>query len=342
MSRETLTWLNTNTLIGFTDKRGRAWHYREGADNHYPGAVPVSDVEQRLFSWEAVSSPLYVPGPAGELTAMDANGSLISLALVSDKQAMMRSDNGHVMGVFAKGYEPHQYREWLLDQVASLLDDGLAIGSAGLLRGGAQAWVSVEVPQNIKTPEGVEFRANLLAVTSFDGSLATTYKRAVTNVVCDNTMAAGLAEKGQTFKVKHSKYSKMKLAEARDALAIVHSISADFAAEVKALCETPVTDRQWRQFLDAHKPLPEERGRSYTTAHNERSDLTRLWDNDDRVSPWRGTAWGVIQAVNTYTHHIGKVRNMSRVERNMSRAATGGVDTLDQQSAAVLAAVLTS
>lgn len=28
MSKETLQHLNTNTLIGFTDKRGHAWHYR--------------------------------------------------------------------------------------------------------------------------------------------------------------------------------------------------------------------------------------------------------------------------------------------------------------------------
>ena len=43
MSRETLNWLNTNTLIGFTDKRGNAWHWRaqeqDGASNHYPGPI---------------------------------------------------------------------------------------------------------------------------------------------------------------------------------------------------------------------------------------------------------------------------------------------------------------
>ena len=27
MSRETLTNLNTQTLIGYTSKRGQAWHY---------------------------------------------------------------------------------------------------------------------------------------------------------------------------------------------------------------------------------------------------------------------------------------------------------------------------
>jgi len=28
MSKESLQWLNSNTLIGCTDKRGTAWHWR--------------------------------------------------------------------------------------------------------------------------------------------------------------------------------------------------------------------------------------------------------------------------------------------------------------------------
>lgn len=341
MSSETTTWLNENTLIGFTDQRGHAWHWRRDSDNHYPGQVPVADVERRLFNWEAVALPMYVPWETGALAAMDhPSGDVVSLTEVPNRQVIARSDTGHVMGVFMQGYEPHQYREWLLNQVANFLDSGLAVGSAGLLRGGAQAWVSVEVPENITTPQGVEFRANLLAVTSFDGSLATTYKRVVTNVVCDNTMAAGLAERGQQFKVKHSKNSRVKLHDARDALAIVHTVSDDFAAEVKALCETTVTDEQWDRFLDAHRPLPTGRGASYTRASNERRDLRHLWNHDQRVSPWRGTAWGVMQAVNTYTHHVGTVRNVTRAERNMTRAAKGDIDTLDQTTATTLAAVL--
>ena len=55
MSRETLRHLNTNTLIGNTDARGTAWHYRaedQGAEsNHYAGPIPVGDVERRLFIW---------------------------------------------------------------------------------------------------------------------------------------------------------------------------------------------------------------------------------------------------------------------------------------------------
>lgn len=106
------------------------------------------------------------------------------------------------MGVFTPGNAMHQYDQWLLTTVANVLDDDLSISSAGLLRGGAVAWVEVSVPESITTPEGVVFRPNLLATTSFDGSIATTFKRTVTDVICDNAREAALGEKGQTYKVK--------------------------------------------------------------------------------------------------------------------------------------------
>ena len=52
------------------------------------------------------------------------------------------------------------------------------------------------------------------------------------------------------FKVKHSRYSHAQLAPAREALALVHTIADDFAAEVGTLRGTNVTDQQWGRFLD--------------------------------------------------------------------------------------------
>jgi phage/plasmid-like protein (TIGR03299 family) len=347
MSAETAQWLNTQTLIGFTDKRGHAWHYRaeqQGTEpNHYPGPVPVPDVARRLFAWDATSRPVLVSLPAEDLAAadgIDETGQAVRYAPVADRQAVVRSDSGAVLGVFSAAYTIHQYREWLLDTVASILDDSVSVGSAGPLKGGAVAWVSVEVPETIITPEGVAFRPNLLACTSHDGSLATTFQRVVTNVVCDNTMSAALAEHGQRVKVRHSRYSRLRLGEARQALAIVHTIAADFAAEVTQLPRTTVTDRQWAAFLDAHTPVPAGPGRSASIAERKRETLGRLWNHDARVSPWRGTAWGVIQAVNTYVHHEQTVRGAARAERNMLRAVDGGIDHLDTTTWTTLRRIL--
>jgi phage/plasmid-like protein (TIGR03299 family) len=250
------------------------------------------------------------------------------------------------MGVFAAGYVMHQYDQWLLTTVADLLDDDLAISSAGLLKKGAIAWVEVSVPQNITTPEGVEFRPNLLATTSFDGSIATTFKRTVTATVCDNTRELALAETGQQFKVKHTRGSQVKLAPAREALALVHSLADQFAAEVAQLCATTVTDRQWRLFLDRHAPLLHHvtgralTGRARTLVEHKRAALHRLYDQDERVAPWTGTAYGVLQAVNTYEHHASPVRGASRAERNQLRAVTGDFGRLDRNTWNTLTGVL--
>src|SRR3954468_24701887 len=184
MSDETLEHLNANTLIGNTTARGTAWHYRaelQGREpNHYPGPIPLPDVQRRLFHWHAVSRPVAVQA-AGE------QGGQPTWETIPDRQAICRSDTGAVRGVFKSGCTMHQYEEWLLKTIANILDDDLSLSSAGLLRGGAIAWVEVSVPDSITTPEGVVFRPNLLATTSFDGSTATTFKRTVTDVVCDNT-----------------------------------------------------------------------------------------------------------------------------------------------------------
>ena len=342
MSTETLDDLNTKTLIGNTASRGTAWHYRadlQGDEpNHYPGPIPVGDVQRRLFNWRAVSRRIAVELPAELETMSHLNEYDIPAewSVVPGKQAVCRSDNDAVMGIFASGYAMHQYEDWLLTTVADILDDDLSISSAGLLRGGAVAWVEVSVPESITTPEGVVFRPNLLATTSFDGSTATTFKRTVTDVVCDNTREIALAEQGQAFKVKHSRYSHAQLAEAREALAMIYTIADQFAIEVAELCAIPVSDLHWKQFLDTYvsrrsasgEPL---QGRALAAADRKREGLERLYRRDSRVAPWAGTAHGVIQAVNTYDHHEATVRGSTRVERNMLKTISGDFGRLDRE-----------
>lgn len=351
MSRETLEHLNTNTLIGNTDHRGTAWHYRAehhgGEPNHYPGPIPVEDVRRRLFDWQAVSRPVAVLLPAGldTMTHLDTEGNPARWLVLEDKQAICRSDEPTVMGIFASGYAMHQYDQWLLTTVANILDDDLCVSSAGLLRQGAVAWVEVSVPESITTPEGVEFRPNLLATTSFDGSIATTFKRTITDVVCDNTRETALAETGQTYKVKHSRHSQAKLHDARDALTMVNTLADDFMQEVAQLCAIPVTDAQWSRFLDAHVPRHDTsgaplKGRALTLADKKRDSLQRLYRHDRRVAPWVGTAHGVLAAVNTYQHHEITIRGAQRPERNMLRTVTGDFGKLDRATLSTLERVL--
>jgi phage/plasmid-like protein (TIGR03299 family) len=316
MSRETMEHLNTQTLIGYTEKRGHAWHYR-------------ADLYRRLFNWSPLEAEV-------QAVAITEDGVLS----VTDptRKAIVRSDLGTVLGIFKQGYQVHRYEDWLVGNVEAILDADLQIGSAGLLRGGAVAWVQVEM-EDTMTVEGVEFRPFLTAATSLDGSLASTYITGAQVVVCDNTLSAALGEFDNRFKVKHSRHSLGKMSEVRDALQIVHGVGDAFSAQVEQLVDETVNAARWAKFVEAYTEPSTDSKRAQTNASDKADALNRLWFYDDRVSPWHGTAYGVLAAVNTYVHHEGEVRGADRATRNMERVVFGKVDDLDKHTLKVLATV---
>lgn len=343
MSAETLEWLNNMTLIGNADVRGTAWHYQASMQgdrpNHYPGFIPGDDIRERIFNWRAVEAPVTATLllPEGVATITDDARK----AICRPPGAFGDDDRGAILGTFKSGYQSHDYQESLVDNVQAIMSGGCGYASAGMLKGGAQAFVTIQMPESIRTASGVEFLPNLLACTSHDGTLATTYHRTAVNVVCDNTMSAALRDgNGQTYKVKHSRYSSLKLAEARDALGILHEIADDFSAQVERLTNVQVSEGDWSAFLDAIAPVPAGEGRAATMAENRRGELSTLWHSDARVLPWKGTAWGVVQCVNTYAHHVATAHGGKNAERNILRAMNGKTDALDAGTLAMLEGVL--
>ncbi len=125
------------------------------------GAGAVSRIVSQITTADSRRLAVELPADPQTMTHLDEGGRPMCWMLVPDRQAICRSDDHSVMGIFGPGYIRHQYPEWLLTAVADLLDDDLAISSAGLLRGGAIAWVEVSMPDTITTPEGVAFRPNL-------------------------------------------------------------------------------------------------------------------------------------------------------------------------------------
>lgn len=350
MSQETQEWLNTMTLIGYTAKRGNAWHYRaadQGAEpNHYAGAIPVEDVQRRLFNWQHAEGSVtseYL-GADGFDTITDPTRKTI----LRPRGTFGPDDQGAVLGVFKTGYKVHPFGEWLVEKVGTILDADIHIASAGLLKDGARAWVQVELADTITTPEGFDFRPFLTASTTVDGSGSTKFGTGAQATVCDNTLVIAENEAsraGTQVKIKHSANSLGKLADVRDVLGVIHAEAEAFQAELTRLTQIKVSPADWRAFLKVIAPMPADdatgRGAesSRTIADRKRGELNQLWTSDNRVQPWAGTAFGVVQAVNTQVHHMGNVRGQSRVERNMTKTVSGGADGWGALTTETLAAL---
>ena len=335
MSMETLTWLNQNVLIGFVADRGKAWHYDEASQgsepNHYEHAIPVADVKRRLFYWTATE---------GAVKARVKVGGKWRTVEVPNRKALSHPETGEVFSVVGKTFAPHQYSQWLIDNFKRILDAGdgeLGIGSAGLLKGGGQAWCQLELPESIEGPGGIVHRPYLTGSAVLDASRQTIYGTGTQVAVCDNTLSAALAGMWDTIKYPHRAGAEFKPQDVRDALKILHANTAAVNAELDAMLNVPVSDAQWDKFVAAHigKDRPFEAGRGQTNWDNAHDGLTAIYRNSPMAAPWQGTMWGAFQAVSTYRHHNQVAKNVAggRAERNLISRVDG---TNDKQDALVL------
>jgi phage/plasmid-like protein (TIGR03299 family) len=340
MSAETLEWLNQNSLIGFTENRGNAWHYLEGYDNHFEGAIPV----------ERVMSLLDVPLTEGVVTVTiyDENGAPRQIEDPTRK-AIVRTDTGQVFNYFKGGYQIHQYDEWLRQNLDLILDGGLQFGSAILLKGGAIAAVQVEMPETREASgsrgaEPVKHRPHVTAATSSDGSMATVYMRGTRIWVCDNTLAYAMRETDALkHKVRHSSNSLARIGEVRRSLALeVEAAGDEFDRMVQELTAQYVSDQKFSEVVKSYTGVDKApEGRSKTIAENKETALLDLWKKDERVAPWKNSAWGVLAAFNTADHHIfaQKGNVAKRAERNALRSLNGDREQFDGNVLRLLASV---
>lgn len=334
MSAETLEWLNRNSLIGFTDKRGNAWHHLEGYDNHFAGAIPVERMLDLMSYPLAEGFPTVAVVTEDGVTSFPANGH----------KGIVRLDTGEVFKFFKEGYQIHQPREWLVENLDRLTHGGLNLAAGLLLKGGAVASVQAELTDTREAAEGVKHRPYITAATSMDGSMATTYLVGTRLWVCDNTLTYALAENDALrHKVRHSSRSLSRMGEVRENLGlVVEAVGDTIDREIERLTSEFVSDSRWAEFVDAFTGLDNitrPGGKAEKNGHRKAADLNRLWNADERVAPWKNSAWGVLAAVNTAEHHIWGTDGTARETRNALRTVKGQWDAIDSNTLKVLASV---
>jgi phage/plasmid-like protein (TIGR03299 family) len=264
-------------------------------------------------------------------------------------KGIVNAESGELLGVFSEDYPIHGYEEWTMGVISSTLDtnpNDLGIKSVGRLRRGGQVWLQVRMAETFEVG-GFGYRPFITAATSADGSLASTWFTGVDAAVCDNTLTGAMLGADTMKKVRHTSKSAGRLGEIREALGIVFLVAEGFEASAMDLMTTPVSDREWQAFLDEIAPMPEDRTtrggkRAATLAESKRSAYTHLWTSDDKVAPWTGTAFGVVQADNTWRTWNRTVQGADggRMERNFTNMVEGKTEKEDAKVLAVLSKVL--
>lgn len=337
MSQESASWLNKMILVGQTDQFGTAWHHDKAMQgdepNHYTGFIPLADVERRLTSKarfvEGQGTYTYVVDGATFTITDEKRKGIIRLP-----GSLSPDDPGAVVNVPSRNWQAHAFDD-MNAKIADLLGvenaDSVGIGSAGLLRNGSMYWIMLRLPEmlTVGTDKVTPF---ITLGTSMDGSCPTVFFRGASRSVCDNTFFAAMGTADFSARIKHTLNSADKIDALRGKLELSLTAQGDaLVAECEALMSVRVTEKEtdkWLDRIDGGAAGVREfsletgkfgdevkTGKALTFSENRRDALSLLLAKDERVSPFRDSLYGLLQASNTYQQHL-KIRRGSAGETN--------------------------
>jgi phage/plasmid-like protein (TIGR03299 family) len=348
-SRETMEWLRQHILIGYVDQRGPAWWSaattKDGVwtmpkESHFPGAVPLKRVT-KLLDVQLVKGTSYVK-------YLDEQGNE-QVVQDTDNIPVVNASTGRIFGYPKDGYAIHPYLSTLKGFMENILhDETIAVSSAGLLRGGGVAFLQIVLPEHYEV-QGFGYVPYMMAVTSADRTRKTSYSTGIKAGICDNTVDAALLAAYTKVAIRHSRNSFLKVEDARNTLGIqLAEVADNVALGIEALMKIDVSDREYAKWKDLTAPLPEYKeskagtgGKGYTMAESRRDAMDALWFHDEKVKPWAGTAFGILQLDNTFRTFEGLVRGMQggRMERNFTQDVQGKSAAADKLALQRLATV---
>lgn len=306
--------LATEVIPGFTDTRPVWWlRYAEAegyAPTTFPGAIPLDVVNHHLTSWlpeldDMVAKSTLIRAIGSGLTGDDLLRAIETMTV--EEGRLVRTPKRQA--IIGPDTPLHSYGDWLYGTVKEVIGDEVQVSSVGLLKGRMQAWVQVERPETAKLAGNVEMSPFVLLSGSLDNSLAHQMNQSFTNTICDNTMQFG---RTQGISFRKTKNSDAKLGAYRSVLSAIMQGITDFSDTLDSLLEAEVSAKRFSNFIEAYIPIDDDASpKKRSRRERVRQEITSLYNSDDRVAQWKGTEWGVVQAVSTWNQHMSQLMDTS-------------------------------
>jgi len=263
----------------------RPWH---GLGTIVAGC-PTSDEAIKLanLGWDVTQEPV----------------CLTDGTLIPDVYANIRQDTKDVLGIVRDKYRIVQNTE-SFKFVDNIIENSKGIEcryeTAGSLFNGKRVFMLVRLPDTNLVGDEVE--NYLFLSNSHDGS--TGLMAGITNirVVCNNTLQ--MAEQGASriWKIRHTESLKGRQKEAEEALGLALSYNERVAQDAEKLAAQKINEEKF--FREFFKKL------DLTDKSKEKVMLSigDIFHNKDDLQNFRGTKWGLYNAVADYVSNAEPLR----------------------------------
>lgn len=309
----------------------------------YVGSTPWHGLGQRLEPGASIDTWREAAGMAWDVKRVRCSylpEGATEYMHNEDKHMLYRSDNNKPLSVMSPGYnivQPGEVLEFFRDLCEYLKFE---METAGVLFDGKRYWALANIGPEVKVLDPKDtIKGRLLVTTSVDGTTATIGKFLMERVVCANTLAVGMAERGGTvIRVRHAKKfdaDEVKSEMGFDISELGPKMQARFveqAKDIRKLAKTKMTDADMvKATLEAFAPeawvYPVEKVMRALHTKEVRNVATLAIGNDVEHSliggdmdGMKGTAWRFVNAMTQY----GDWDNGSRSpDRRLERAWMG-------------------
>ena len=276
------------------------------------------------LDWEVISNPIY-----------DASGNEIK-----GYKANTRNSDDSVLGLVSDRYQIVQNLEAFEFTDNLISSQVMTYETAGSLRKGKQIWILAKMPEVNILNDKVE--PYICFTNTHDGTGAIKVCMTPIRVVCNNTLNIALRNAKRCWSTKHMGDMAGKLHEAKQTLFYANNYMTELSNSADRFANASITDAQVQEVLDEIFPVDTVND-SARKIHNVQQIIDGFYACYDMpdIAKFKGTQWGVVNAMADLIGHTAPTRNTTTYqENNWGRIMNGHpifdatVKKLDEMSAA--------
>lgn len=290
----------------------------------YSGETPWHGLGTKLPSnatWADIA-PMF---PDVHELPIAAAGGLI----IPDMKALVCSGDGRYLATVGADYSVIQASEIASAIIEAAKGEGAVFHTGGLLGDrGARGWLMGELPDAKFKVDGdnSEIRAYFTGLWGHDGRTPVRLLNNSTRVVCANTVAAALGERGNfRATIRHTSGAADALASAVERFKALRGETRKLQDFANTAAATPITRDQVMAALDTMFPAEKDA----SVAQIERRDasmgkVVSLLQSPTVAPAHRGTAWGLMQAMTEFDQHF--TARMTDAQKQIDAIAARQID----------------
>jgi phage/plasmid-like protein (TIGR03299 family) len=296
-----------------------------------PAGMSVAEAMSyaHMNDWNVRKQELVAQVPGGAVTGMMS-------VPVKGKFAVLRDNpfNGRVeaLGVVGDKWQPFQ-NEGTVGLLTNIVDEADAeLTTLGVMDEGRKTFASMRLPGHMEFTSPVDGSTDitdlyLSVFNSHDGNGSLSVVVSPVRLMCCNQQRMAESRAKSRFNLRHSGNPSAKLAEVRSMLGLTFRYQDVFAAECRAMIDREMENAEVLAALhqvyqvDKAETEGQKVGRIGTA-----TQVFELYKQSDTVAPFRGTAFGVYNAVTEYADHFMRVgRKGNEDKQRATRSLTSDI-----------------